>query len=169
MVPYAAVADGRAVSLDDALRPPTHAEIVRAARNALDVDRHAERYPEINNDSMYVDGEWQPSPRRDMVEDQLRPINEALGSEGLTSADRERLVSLGHNIMGIANQSPENLHRGAVLNPERAEHMAYAMDEHLQKPSGFRGRHRAQNQLDADSAAYYAGVEYDKSLRQSSS
>lgn len=167
-VPFAAIGDtGRVVSLDDALRQPTHAELVRAARNALDIGQHAGRYPNIDNQPIKIDGRWERSSRRTSVERTLRFIATALGSQELTPQDRERLVNLGHEIMDTANQSPENVHRGAVLDSEEAAHMAHAEEQHRQKPNGLLGRHRHRNLQAASSAAYEASWEYQRSLHQS--
>ncbi len=174
LAPYAAFVDSegkrrRVVSVADALRPPTQAEIVASAEDALDIDRHAGRYPEINNGSIQTRGRWHSSGRRGAVEAALYDIKEAVGKPGLGPKDRERLVNLGHEIMRIADAFPENTGSGAVLDPHMALEMAHAEATHRNRQiKGFLSRKSRQeaNLRDAERAAYHASDAYTQSLRE---
>jgi len=158
----------RAVSLEDVFGPVTTEDEIQAARNELDLDRQAGRYPAVNNDNIKINNRWVPSGRRDSVERQLRPLHEALGSERLDATDRQRIVDLGRNMMQIANDYPENVDHGAILDPEEARVMAHAENAGRQVSNGFLGRRRTQNEYNTSLAVHEAQRVYRDSLNSPS-
>lgn len=185
-IPFAAITgrDGvgdRVVPLEDALRPATREDNIRAAQDALDPQNFAELYPHID-DSVKRDSnpatrfDYVPrayTPKLDNLESQLRPIREALKSEELGAADRKRLVDMGHTMMRIANENPEDNTYDKVLSPAAAEALAYAEEEQRQNPVVQPPRRRFSRQRQPDvtqeqtiARAHNAAMaEYEESLQ----
>jgi hypothetical protein len=160
-----------AVSLDDVFSEVTPGDEMKPAQDALDIGKNRALYPNVNNDPVkFPDNRYYPSGREDRVNSSLRPIKEALTSELLNDDDRARLVTLGQNIMQIANDNPENVGgpdgSRTIINPEEARAAALAENAGRQLPNGLFGRKRERNREDTDSMVYAAQDAYRESLRQ---
>lgn len=169
LVPYAAISDARGVmhrivSYGNVISRPTQAQIVSAAQQALNLDAHRDHYRYITD--RFPD-EGPRTTRYLQVQEALIQIHNALGSNELMPQDRERLVNLGHQIMCIANDNPEYVERGAVLNPEEAYYMAHAEITARERPDGLFGWRRKTKLRDAQQDAHLASFGYARFLRQS--